>query len=119
VQPPLDSPSRPRPKVTQIWRLSNYHRAIVVRQTVVPTNERTIRRANLVRPSRDLFFPGKRRAYEGVGPPGWSVTAFHVPHLPSSTIHEEHSTQPRPPGRPLPYPDTTGQPRRATSPRHQ
>jgi hypothetical protein len=31
-------------------------------------------------PSRDLFFPGKRGAYEGVGTPGWSVTTFHVPH---------------------------------------
>jgi hypothetical protein len=38
-------------------------------------------------PSRDLFFPGKRGGFEGVGPPGWSVTAFHVPPRPGSTCH--------------------------------
>jgi hypothetical protein len=69
-------------------------------------------------PSQEIFFPGKRGAYEGVGQPGWSVTAFHVPHRPSSTDHAELSTQPRTHTRPRPYPDTSGHPRTTTTPPH-
>jgi hypothetical protein len=93
VQPNLDAPSRPRPKVTPIWRRTNGHRAILARQTIEPTSERSIRQANHVPPSRHLFFPGKRGTYEGVGLPDWSVMAFHVPHRLDSTEHEEPSTQ--------------------------
>jgi hypothetical protein len=53
-------------------------------------------------PSRDFFFPGKRGAYEGVGPPGWSVMAFHVPPRLGSTEHVVNSTLHRPTGRPRP-----------------
>jgi hypothetical protein len=96
---------------------ANY-RTVLARQTVVTTAERTFRRTNYVPPSRDLFFPGERGAYEGVGPPGWSVPAFHRPYRPRSTDHAELSTQPRPPGRPRPYPDTSGHPRTRTTPPH-
>jgi hypothetical protein len=68
--------------------------------------------------SRDLL-SGKRGAYAGVGPPGWSVTAFHVPHRLGSTDHGELSTQLRPPERPRLALDTSGHPRTTTTPPHQ
>jgi hypothetical protein len=92
VQPPVDAPTRPRPKVTPTWRRSDSHRTVLARQAMVPTTGRTFRRKKSCTPSRDLFFLGKRGACECVGLPGWNVTAFHVPHRPSSTDHAELST---------------------------
>ena len=31
-------------------------------------------------PAKDLFFPGRHGAREGVGEPHWSVAVFRVPH---------------------------------------
>jgi hypothetical protein len=118
VQPTLDTPPRPHLGVTPIWRRSNNHRAILTRQTIIPTTKRTIRRTYIVPPYRDLFFPGRHGAYEGVGPPGWSVTAFRVPPRPGSTGHEERSTQHLPAGRPRPCLDTSRHPRTTTTKPH-
>jgi hypothetical protein len=67
---------------------------------------------------RDLIFPGKRGAYEGVGSPGWSVTAFHVPPRLGSTEQVVNSTQHRPTGRPRPYLCTPGHPRTTVTKPH-
>jgi hypothetical protein len=39
VQPIVDAPARPRPKVTPIWRLGDSHRTVLARQTMVPKFE--------------------------------------------------------------------------------
>jgi hypothetical protein len=108
-------------KITPIWRRSNSHRIALAHLRVVPTTKRTFRvptNKSCTPPSEIYFFPGKCEAYEGVGPPGWSVTAFHVPHRHGSTDPAELSTQPRPSGRPRSYPDTSGHPRTTTTPPH-
>jgi hypothetical protein len=69
-------------------------------------------------PSRDLFFPGKRGAREGVGPPGWSVTAFHVPPRLDSTEHVVNSAQHRSTGRPRQDLCTPGHPRTTATKPH-
>jgi hypothetical protein len=94
------------------------HRAILAGQTVVSCAERTIRRAYLVRPPPETnSFRASAVRTRALGPPGWSVTAFRAPRRPGSTGYEEHSTHPRPHGRPRPYLDESIQsgPLRSTS----
>jgi hypothetical protein len=61
--PSFDALARPRPKVTPIWRRS--HRAVLARQTRVPTTKRTIRRAHHVPPLPRFILSGQARGVRG------------------------------------------------------
>jgi hypothetical protein len=65
VQPTLDTPPRPRLEVTPIRGRSNSHRAILARQTVVPTTKRTFRRTYHVPPLSRFSFSGQARSVQG------------------------------------------------------
>jgi hypothetical protein len=65
VQPTLDIPPRPRPKITPIGRRSNSHRTILARQTVVPTTKRAIRRTYRVPPLPRFILSGQARSVRG------------------------------------------------------
>jgi hypothetical protein len=65
VQPPVDAPARPRPKVTPISRRGESHRTLLARQTMVPTSERNLRRTSHVPPLPRFILSGQARSVRG------------------------------------------------------